>query len=133
MSLIKYDSIFDVPSIFSLLDEYETISTRKSFFPAADVSENETEYEVALSTPGLAKSDFNIKVENRSLIVSGEKKSVEKKYNFKESVQGKFVRRFTLPAEVNTDTISASYENGILTIKVPKDAEKSKTRLIEVK
>src|SRR5579859_7031538 len=99
MNLVRNRSPFtDLFNPFELMfGECETLPTYKNnFIPATDVSEDETEYEVALSVPGYSKPDFTIKVEEESLIVSGEKQKTEKKYNFKETTHGKFVRRFKI-------------------------------------
>jgi HSP20 family protein len=132
MNIVKFNTILDqFPSLF--FDEYETTpTTRRSFIPPTDVTENETEFELSLIAAGLSKSDFNIKVEDQTLIISGEKKTSEKKYNFKESVHGKFVRKFTLPKEIKVEDISATYTDGVLTVKLPKDKEIVKSKLIEV-
>ena len=128
MNLIKIRSPF-----FDLLDGFETLGTLKtSYLPATDISENDINFELALAAPGFSKTDFNVKVENDSLIISGEKKITEKKYNLKESFQDTFVRSFTLPKEVKIEEITAAYVDGILTVKVPKDTASIKNKLIEV-
>lgn len=126
MSILKFRSPLD-------LLEFDTLGSLKTtYLPATDIVENDNDYELALAAPGFSKTDFNVKIENNSLIVSGEKKTSEKKYNLRETFQGKFVRTFTLPKEVKVDEITATYTDGILTIKVPKDASVIKNKLIEV-
>ena len=128
MSLIKFRSPF-----LDFFNEFETLGTFKfSHLPAADVTENDNEFEVALSAPGLTKSDFNVKIEDDTLIVSGEKKKSDKKFNLKESFEGTFVRTFRLPKEIKVDEITATYSEGILTIKVPKDTSVIKKKMIEI-
>jgi HSP20 family protein len=133
-TLTKFNtSLFDF--FPSLLDEFETVPSpnfKRTFLPTADVVENDDNYEVHLTVAGFDKTDFNIKVEDNVLSISGEKKKLEKKYNVKESHYGKFLRRFTLPKEVNVEEISANYVNGILEIKIPKDLTVLKSKLIEV-
>ncbi len=133
MSIVKFNNTFDLfPSLFN---EFETLPNHfeKAFLPSTDVCETDTEYEVSLAVAGLNKSDFNVKVDDNVLIVSGERKKTDKKYNLKETRYGKFVRRFELPNEVNIDGITATYVDGILTVKVPKDSTKTKSKLIEIK
>jgi HSP20 family protein len=67
------------------------------------------------------------------LEISGERKKSEKKYNVKESVSGKFTRKYGLPDEIKIDNITAEYIDGVLTIKLPKDTAKLKTKTIEIK
>jgi len=135
MNTVKFNNTFDLfPSLFSDFETLPIPSTReRSFLPLADVSETDTEYEVHLAAAGLGKNDFNVKVDENVLIISGERKKSEKKFNLKETHYGKFVRKFTLPNEVNVDEISATYVDGILNVKVPKDVTKTKTKLIEIK
>lgn len=128
MSLVKFRSPF-----FDLFDEFETIGSLKTtYLPSADVCETDTEFEVAIAAPGFNKSDFTVKVENNSLIISGEKKESEKKYNLRETFKGKFIRSFVLPKEVKVDEITATYTDGILNLKVPKDTTAIKNKLIEI-
>ena len=118
-----------------LFDEFETIPSPKfenRFLPASDVIENEDSYEVHLSLAGFEKTDFTIKVEENILTISGEKKKSEKKYNFKETIHGKFIRRFTLPKGISIEKINANYLNGILEINIPKDLSIVKSKVIEV-
>lgn len=134
-NLVKFNSPF-IDLFPSLFDEFETVPAtsrfERNFLPATDVIENENDFEVNLSLAGFEKSDFNVKVDNHVLIVSGEKKKLEKKYNVKETSYGKFVRKFSLPKEVMIDEITANYVNGVLLIKIPKDTSTLKTKLIEV-
>jgi HSP20 family protein len=135
-NLVKFNTPFIdfFPSIF---DEFETVPAKsrfeRNFLPAADVIENDTDYELNLSLAGFEKNDFNIKVEDSVLIISGERKKSEKKYNVNETHYGKFIRKFTLPKEVKIDEITATYVNGILELKIPKDTNLTKSKLIEVK
>lgn len=127
MSLIKFRS-----PLLDLL-EFNTLGSLKTtYLPATDIVENDNDYELALEVPGFNKSDFSVKIENNKLIISGEKKTSEKKYNLRETFQGSFVRTFNLPKNIKTDEINAIYNDGILTIKIPKDTTVIKTKLIEI-
>jgi HSP20 family protein len=134
-TLVKFNSplINFFPSLF---DEFETVPTKsrfeRNFLPAADVIENDTDYELNLSLAGFEKSDFKIKVEDNVLVISGERKKSEKKYNVNETHYGKFLRKFTLPQEVKIEEITATYVNGILDIKIPKHKTVVKSKLIEI-
>jgi HSP20 family protein len=131
MNLIKYNSGLDL--LASLFDHYETQFTEKfSIFPPTDVSECEIDYELSVTAPGLEKSDFNIEINDRKLIISGEKKKLDKKYNFRESAHGKFLRSFTLPNNAAIDEITATYINGILTLKIPKNKQTTNNKVIKV-
>lgn len=106
-----------------------------SFVPAVDIYEDPQRLSLKLEIPGVAQDDLDIHVENQTLTVKGERKfeAEEKEENFHriERRFGTFVRSFTLPQTVDTDQVSASYVNGILTIQIAKKAE-AKPRQIKV-
>lgn len=101
-----------------------------------DVEENEHEYLVTADLPGMKKDDIKITFENNYLTISGEKKSKkeisEDNYHLIERRQGKFSRSLAIPSGVKADHIEADYEQGVLTVKIPK-AEEAKPKQIEVK
>jgi HSP20 family protein len=101
--------------------------TTGAFVPAVDIYEDEHGIQLKLEVPGIEEKNLEVKVENNTLTVSGERKfeKEEKEENFHriERRYGSFSRSFTLPNTVNTDDINASYDNGVLTIKLAKRAE----------
>jgi len=111
-------------------------SDNGAFVPPMDVVETNDEILCHLEVPGMSRDDLDIRVEANVLIVSGEKKyeqethkeggfrSVERRY-------GRFERSLVLPRTVNANSVKANYDNGILTIVLPK-AEESKPRRIEI-
>lgn len=106
--------------------ESESLMTG-SFVPAVDVYEDAQKVVLKLEVPGIKQEDLDIRVENQTLVVKGERKleSEEKEENFHriERRFGSFVRSFTLPQTVNTDAITAGYDAGVLTISIAKKAE----------
>jgi len=106
------------------------------FAPAVDIAEQENEYVVKVELPGVTKDDVKISVESSTLTIKGEKKQdkEEKSKDFHrvERSYGSFQRSFTLPSTVKNDKIDAVFNNGILTITMPK-SEEAKPKLIEVK
>lgn len=108
-----------------------------SFVPAVNISESATAYKLDLSAPGYTKGDFKIAVEKRTLTVSGkhgESTEVkEEKFSRKEFNYGSFQRSFRLPENANDGAIQATYENGILSLEIPKkEQEKNESREITV-
>lgn len=103
--------------------------------PRADVAETEDSYVLHVDAPGLKREDFNINWQEGTLTVSGERKWEERSERENvvrvERAFGHFFRSFQLPKSVNGDMISAAYEDGVLTINIPK-AEESKPRRIEI-
>ena len=106
-----------------------------SFVPPVDVYEDEHNVFIRAEVPGIDPNDLDIKVENNVLTVRGERKwnKEEKEENFHrvERRYGSFARSFTLPNTVSTDDVNASYNNGILEIKLAKRAE-AKPKQIKV-
>ena len=106
-----------------------------AFVPPVDVYEDEHSVQLKLEVPGIDEKDLDVKVENNTLTVSGERKfeKEEKEENFRrvERRYGSFTRSFTLPNTVNTEDINAQYNNGVLTIKLAKRAE-AKPKQIKV-
>ena len=107
--------------------------------PAVNIEETEDNFTLELAAPGLSKDKFNLELDNDVLIISSESSSVKegkenRKYTRKEFSYGSFKRTFTVPETVNGNYISASYENGILTVKLPKkeEAKIQPKRLIEI-
>ncbi|GBD02705.1 Spore protein SP21 [bacterium HR18] len=103
--------------------------------PRADLAETEDAYLIHLDLPGMNKEELSITYQDGTLAVSGERKTEtkEEKANFVrlERSYGRFYRSFTLPKAVDDKRIEAKYENGVLTIRLPK-AEASKARRIEI-
>lgn len=104
--------------------------------PATDVAEHDDEYQVKVELPGVGKDDVKITMQDNILTIRGEKKqekeSKSSSYHRVERSYGSFQRSFTLPTRVKQDRIEAAYNEGILTITLPK-AEEAKPKQIEVK
>jgi len=98
-----------------------------SFVPAVDVYEDPEKLVLKLEIPGVKQEDLDIRLENQTLVIRGERKfeASEKAENFHriERRFGSFVRTFTLPQTVDTEGVTASTENGVLTISLAKKAE----------
>jgi HSP20 family protein len=104
--------------------------------PSVNVLENDENFKLEVAAPGLAKDDFKLNIEDDVLTISSEKK-VEKheegeKIVRKEFAYSTFKRTFTLPDTVNIADIKAAYENGVLTVTLPKQEVKKTTQTITV-
>ena len=105
--------------------------------PAVDVRETNDELQVTAELPGLAPQDVNVTVENGVLTISGEKKqevregTEDSNYYLYERRYGRFERSFSLPRTVNADQVKARFDNGVLTIALPK-AEAAKPRKVQI-
>lgn len=102
-----------------------------------EVRESADEIRFMIEIPGLRPDDIDLTVENNVLTVSGEKKfereedQAEGDYRLFERRYGRFQRSFTIPATVDANAIGAEYENGVLTLTLPK-SEAAKPRRIEI-
>ena len=98
--------------------------------PSVNITENGNHYNVSLAAPGLKKEDFKISIDGNMLTISSEKeeKKEEKdeKYTRKEYSYSSFSRSFTLPEDVKLDAIDAKYEDGILSLRLPRKEEVKK-------
>lgn len=106
--------------------------------PAVDIVEKEDAYEVTADLPGFDEKNIDVKLQNGSLCIKGERKSekeeTKKDYHLTEREFGSFERRFTLPEGVDPDKIEASLKKGVLTVTLPKKPEAQKpAKTIEVK
>lgn len=93
-------------------------------YPPVNITDQTANYLVELSAPGYTKADFAVKLDNNVLTVSTEKKEerttetdkmIRKEFGFKS-----FKRSFTLNEKIDSENISAKYENGILKLELPK-------------
>ncbi len=109
--------------------------TTSSFSPAVDVYEDEHQVTLKIEVPGIDEKDIDVRVENNTLTVHGERKieQEEKEENYRrvERQYGSFTRTFTLPQTVDSEKVSANYDKGVLKIALPKKAE-AKPKQIKV-
>lgn len=97
-----------------------------------DVFESDDKFTVQLELAGLRKEDFDISLEDGVLTIAGERKSEEAGESLRrERLFGAFSRSVTLSAPVKSDGVTASYEDGVLTVVLPK-AEEAKPRKIQI-
>lgn len=103
--------------------------------PPLDVAENEQGFTVTTELPGLAKADVQIHFENGVLTISGEKKQAEETsggtWHRVERRYGAFHRSVTLPRGAAGESAKATFENGLLTVAIPK-REELKPRSIQI-
>jgi HSP20 family protein len=100
----------------------------KTKLPSVDIHENQDGFNVEMAVPGYDKTDFKIELENNQLTISSEKKAEQEmkedqQFTRKEYSCQSFSRSFLLPDAADSDKIEAKYDNGILTVSVPKKEE----------
>src|SRR5438270_8484193 len=110
-------------------------SNLSAWAPAVDIYETEQELVVKADLPDVDPKDLDIRVENNILTIRGErkfdKKVNEENYLRVERSFGSFARSFTLANTVNSDAIKADYQNGVLTLTIPKK-EEAKPKQIKI-
>ena len=104
--------------------------------PSIDVSEDDKQYTLKADIPGLSEKDVEIKVDDQLLTISSkqteERDEKSDGYLIRERRASSFSRSFTLPSDVDAETISAKSSEGVLTVTLPKQA-KAQPKVIDVK
>ncbi|HID38573.1 MAG TPA: Hsp20/alpha crystallin family protein [Calditrichaeota bacterium] len=112
------------------------VAERVDLTPLVDVEETDDEFIISAELPGMKRNEIKITFENNILNISGEKKAgkeiKEDNYHRMERSYGKFSRTIPIPSGVKLDKIDAVYEDGVLTVHIPK-TEEAKPKQIEIK
>ncbi len=131
-----FENFWGRPTSRRLLSSGErgAIVPSKEREPFIDVMESDKEIIATAEMPGLEKKDIKINVTEDMLEISAETKQEEKKeekgYIYRERRSGSYYRAISLPSPVDPDNSKATYENGVLEIKMPKTEVKKKTPLM---
>jgi HSP20 family protein len=143
MSLIKRNENY--PAWSNLFNDFfnrdwldwttRNFSDTNTTLPSVNILEGTDSYEVDMAAPGLEKKDFKIELNHGVLTISSERKvenetKKEKQFTRREFSYQSFSRSFTLPGTVESEKISAKYENGVLKVVIPKKDE-AKTRSLK--
>lgn len=132
-----------LPSIFNDFFDNDWMAKANATAPAINVAEDKTEYRIEVAVPGMTKDDFRLQLtKDNQLVISMEKKSEtndkdkDKRYLRREFSYSKFQQSMILPDDVEKERISASVNDGVLTIDLPKKTAEEKEqecRMIEIK
>ncbi|MDZ7638260.1 MAG: Hsp20/alpha crystallin family protein [Bryobacterales bacterium] len=143
MAITKYDpydlSLFPASSFRTLEDTLNRFFTEpagsRPWSPAVDIRETENELILKADLPEMKLEDLDIRMENGTLTLKGErkfeKKDEDRGYHRIERSYGSFVRAFSLPEYVDAEKVAADYKEGVLTVTIPKK-EVAKPRAIRV-
>jgi HSP20 family protein len=116
-----------VNSLFRDLNEGEEQAAAVGFVPPVDIYEDAQKVVLKLEVPGIDQKDLDVRIEDHTLTVKGERKfeTEEKEQNFHriERRYGSFYRAFTLPSTVDTESVAASYNAGVLKLELTKKPE----------
>jgi HSP20 family protein len=116
-------------------DREQSILTT-AWAPLVDISEDDKSYQINVELPDMKREDIKVNVENGILTISGERLREEEQENRKfhrvERAYGSFVRNFTLPQNVDSNKVNATYRDGVLRVSIEK-SESARPKAIEVK
>lgn len=145
MAIVRWDPVRELGAMQErlnrLFDDFggqtdDDVMTRGDWMPAVDIYQND-QHEVVLKAelPGLKREDIDLRVENNTLTIKGERsqeKDVKKEHFHRvERCYGGFSRSFTIPKTIDTEKVRADYRDGVLNVTLPV-REESKPRQIQV-
>lgn len=146
MAIIRWDPFRDLVTLRERMNRLfeDAVSTARSeekdmisstWAPAVDIYEDEDQLVLTAEIPGISEKDVEIKVEDNTLSIHGERKlekeTKEENYHRIERSYGSFYRSFTIPRNVDQEKIKAEHDNGVLKITMPKKPE-SKPKTVKV-
>jgi HSP20 family protein len=121
-----FNSVFDSPGPGNG-------GTMRRWMPAMDLVETDEHFVLKADLPGLTEEDVNLELEGNVLTVSGERKAEHEDrregYYRVERASGQFARSLTLPEGVNADAVEASFDKGVLEVRIPKPEERKPRRV----
>ena len=137
MAIIRWDPFRDIVTLREKMNRlFEDAVTHRgeekdiissAWAPAVDIYEDENQLVLSAEVPGIEEKDVEIKIEDSTLIIQGERKmekeTKEENYHRIERAYGSFYRSFALPNYVDQEKIHAEHENGVLKITMPKKSE----------
>lgn len=144
MALIRWEPLREMEDMF---DRYtramgwpanrgQELVTAGDWTPRVDISETDGEFVIKAEIPEVKKEDVKVNVDNGVLTIQGERRQEKeekgRKFHRVERSYGSFVRRFTLPENVDDSGIRASFKDGLLNLQIPK-APQAKPKSIEVR
>jgi HSP20 family protein len=145
-NITRFDPLREMVSLRSAMDRlfedsfvspltWRTMAGRDELSPAVDIHENANELIVTAALPGIKPEDVDVTMTGQNLTLRGETKADQQvkddQYLYRERRYGSFSRSFQLPVRVQGDKAQASFEDGVLTLRIPK-AEEVKPRQIRI-
>ena len=140
MALVRWEPVRELSSIQNEMNRlFNTFfdtptpggnggSTLRRWIPAMDLVETDEHFVLKADLPGLAEADVNVEVEDNVLTISGERKAEHEDkregYVRVERAFGSFRRSLTLPEGINPDAVQASFDKGVLEVRIPKPEER---------
>ena len=136
MNVVRWSPFREFDNLFQALERPTAPVRRADWLPLVDIRETPQDYQIDVEVPAVASEDLSVSVADGALTVSGERKSVEEdnegRVHRTERRYGRFVRSFRLPEDADTDAISAESRDGVLYLKIGKQAS-TEAKTIDVK
>lgn len=135
--LTRWDPFRDLKGVEAEFDRMVGQAfSKNAWVPALDIKENENRFEVTVDLPGMRSEDVEVTFEDGTLTIRGQREFRREegeggRYHRIERSYGSFARSVRLPRVAGPERIEASFDNGVLTVLVPK-REEAKSRTIEV-
>lgn len=128
MQLTRWDPIHEIDDLSTRVNRLLGLTRFNGeladWVPACNVMENDKEYRLRVELPDMKKEDIHVKMEDRILVIEGERKEEKEekgmRFHRRELTYGKFVRRFTMPEEIEASKIQTSFRDGMLELVLPK-------------
>ena len=149
MALVRWDPVREIDSLQGEMNRlfsnfFDTPSTRRGnggavanrrWLPAMDLVETDEHFVLKADLPGITENDVNIEVENDVLTIAGERKAEHEEkhegYYRLERATGSFARSLTLPEGIDPEAVTASFDNGVLEVRIPKPVQ-AKPRRVQI-
>ena len=123
----------DLHRLFNTLFEDRDSSVQQRWMPAMDLVEADDHFLLKADLPGLGEEDVAIELRDNALTISGERKSEhetrERGWYRVERATGKFSRPLSLPEGIDPDAVTASFDRGVLEVRIPKPEAKKPRRI----
>ncbi len=132
MAMFRWDPLSDLLSIHERLDRW-TAGRTPGWTPPVDVYETDDRYVVSVEIPGLAREDIDIRIHDGQLTLQGSRPSLRvpcEQYHRIERGHGGFLRTLALPHAVDAEETLADLRDGVLTISIPKLANRGSRRIV---
>ncbi|PLX11083.1 MAG: hypothetical protein C0598_08955 [Marinilabiliales bacterium] len=136
MNLIRFNQH---PAFWNLLNDFDNNVSHSNSgnSPLVNVINDDNKYVIEVAAPGMKKQDISIKLENNKLVIASEKKEEKQEknvnYTIKEFGFNGFTKTFVVPKEIDAEKINADYNNGILSVSIPKKEDAVLSRSIKIK
>ena len=135
MNMVRWNPFREFEEMFGRAPTFPSEAGNDSWFPAADISEDDKSYQIDLEIPAVARENVEVSVSDGVLTINGERTMEEKGDGKRHRVErryGKFTRSFRLPENADEENIEASSRNGVLHLVINK-REAEGPRVIDVR